>query len=98
MVKIGNVKAGGVPLVTLAVAGISKPFLEGVIAKTPVGDGTVISGAAKIAGAMVLRQFVGGNAIGNGIQIALAVDGIEDIFRGVMGGGIFGGSAQANAW
>ncbi|KQC13094.1 MAG: hypothetical protein APR63_09495 [Desulfuromonas sp. SDB] len=94
--KIGRVKAGGVPLVTLGVAGIAKPFLEGVIAKTPVGNSTVISGIAKIIGAMAVRQFVGGNTIGNGVQIALAVDGIEDCFIGFMGGGLLGGGGQDN--
>ena len=92
-------KAGGVPLGTLAVAGISKPFLEGLIASTPLGNGTVISGAGKLAGAMLVRQFVGRSSIGNGIQIALAVDGLEDIMQGFMRGSIFGGgAAQASNW
>jgi len=96
--KIGNVKAGGVPLATLAIAGISKPFLEGVIASTPIGNSNVISGAAKLGGAFAVRKLVGGNSIANGIQIALAVDGIEDIMRAVMGGGLFGAGASADAW
>lgn len=97
--KIGSVKAGGVPLVTLGVAGLAKPILEGVISRTPLGNGTVISGIGKIAGAGAVRYAFGSNQIMNGIQIALAIDGIEDIFYGVMGGGILGGgSSSANAW
>lgn len=97
--KIGRMKAGGVPLVTLAVAGISKPFLEGLIASTPLGNGTVISGAGKLAGAMIARQFIGGSQIGNGIQIALAVDAIEDIIQGFMRGSVFGGAgARQDYW
>lgn len=97
--KIGSVKAGGVPLVTLGVAGLAKPVLEGVIARTPLGNGTIVSGIGKLAGAGVVRYIAGNNQIVNGIQIALAMDGVEDIFYGVMGGGFFGGgSASANAW
>lgn len=94
---IGKIKAGGVPLVTLAVAGISKPILEGVIANTPLGNGTVISGAGKLVGAMAVRQFVGSGEIMNGVQIALAVDGIEDIMKGFLSGSLFGGN-PANVW
>ena len=97
--KIGSVKAGGVPLVTLGVAGIAKPILEGVISKTPLGNGTIISGIGKIAGAGVVRYVAGNNQFANGVQIALAMDGIEDIVYGVMGGGLFsGGASSANAW
>lgn len=96
--KIGTLKAGGVPLVTLAVAGISKPFMEGMIARTPIGNGTLISGGAKLIGALAVRKFAGSNTLANGIQIGLAVDGMEDIIQGVMGGGIFGGGTRADAW
>lgn len=96
--KVGSVKAGGVPLVTIAVAGLAKPFMERAIAMTPIGNGNIVSGVAKLVGAVAIRKMVGNSSIANGIQIGLAVDGMEDIIMGATGAFVGGGSAQANNW
>lgn len=81
---------------TLALAGVAKPVLENLM--TPViGNGTVMSGGIKLVGAVAVNKFVGGGTISNAAQIALAVDGMEDIVHGVLGGG-FLGMGNGGAW
>ncbi len=88
MATIVGRKTGGVDLTVLALAGITKPFIESAL--TPVvGDGTMISGAVKTIGSLAVNQFAGRGLVQDSVSIALAVDGIEDLMRGIfgMGGG-----------
>lgn len=79
-------KTGGVDITVLALAGISKPFIESAL--TPViGDGNLMSGAVKTIGGLAVNQFAGRGTVQDAVSIALAVDGIEDIMRGVFGMG-----------
>jgi len=98
--KIFGMKAGGIPMDELLMAGAAKPFMEGFLAPY-IGNGSLFSGAVKLAGAMAIGQFVGNNKIGKVAQLALGVDGAEDLVRGVLGmvggGGLVGGGNQ-NAW
>lgn len=102
--RIGKIKTGGIPLTTLALAGVLKPVLEAGLSMTPVGNGNVISGAVKLVGAVAVNKFIGGGTISNAVQIALAVDAVEDIIQGVTGGagitGMFGigGRRAADNW
>ena len=90
---IGQAKAGGVSIMTLAAAGIIKPFTE--TALTPViGDGNLISGAVKTIGGMAINQYAGRGVVQDSLSIALVVDGIEDLMHGVFGMG----SAPADAF
>ena len=90
---IGQTKAGGVSIMTLAAAGIVKPFTEAAL--TPViGDGNLISGAAKTIGGVAINQYAGRGVVQDALSIALVVDGIEDLMHGVLGMG----SAPADAF
>lgn len=85
--KFVSRKPGGVDIMTLAAAGLIKPVAEGMLAPF-VGNGTIVSGGVKILGAGLVRNVVGGGTLGNAVQIALALDGAEDIFRGLLGGAL----------
>lgn len=90
---IGQAKAGGVSIMTLAAAGVLKPFTEAAL--TPViGDGNLISGAVKTIGGMAINQYAGRGVVQDSLSIALVVDGIEDLMHGVFGMG----SAPADAF
>lgn len=83
---VGKAKAGGVSIMTLAAAGIIKPFSEAAL--TPViGDGNLISGAVKTIGGMAINQYAGRGVVQDSLSIALVVDGIEDLMHGVFGMG-----------
>lgn len=64
------------------IGGIAKKPLEDLIAKTPIGDGNLISAAVKIGGAYALSKVKTKNKIVNkglnGLCIASTVDGCED--------------------
>ena len=87
---------GGQNLASLALAGAIKPFTEGMIAQTPIGNGTVISGAVKMVGGVMAHKFLGSGLIQNAVVAALIVDGGEDLVRGVMGGAFGGNAGQDN--
>jgi hypothetical protein len=92
--KIG----GGVPVDELLGAGALKPILEGMM--TPyVGNGNVVSGAVKLGAALALPTIGGSGKIVRITQLALGVDGAEDLMRGLLGGAIpaIGGGARATS-
>jgi hypothetical protein len=93
--KIFGMKAGGIPLDELLMAGAAKPFLEGFLAPY-IGNGSLFSGGVKLAAAMAIGQFVGQNKIGKVAQMALGMDGAEDVVRGVLG--MVGGRTEQAAW
>jgi len=83
---IGQAKAGGVSIMTLAAAGIIKPFTEAAL--TPViGDANLVSGAVKTIGGMAINQYAGRGVVQDSLSIALVVAGIEDLMHGVFGMG-----------
>ena len=83
---VGKAKAGGVSVMTLAAAGVIKPFTEAAL--TPViGDGNIISGAVKTIGGLAVNQYAGRGVVQDSLSIALVVDGIEDLMHGVFGMG-----------
>ncbi len=83
-------------LASLALGGAIKPFTEGLIAQTPIGNGTIISGAVKMVGGVMLHKFIGSGLIQNALVAALIVDGGEDVVRGIMGG--VGAGGNSDAW
>ena len=98
MAKIfGRKIGGGVPIDELLGAGILKPIAEGML--TPfVGNGTIISGAVKLGTALVIPTVAGNGKIVRIAQLALGVDGAEDLMRGLLGGIVpgLGGEAQSD--
>ena len=82
---------GAQNLLSLGLAGAIKPFTEGLIAQTPIGNSTVVSGAVKMIGGVVAHKFMGSGLLQNALVAALIVDGGEDLVRGITGGNIFGG-------
>jgi len=69
--------AGGVDALTLVAGMAGKPIAETLFSKF-VGNGTMISGAAKIASAVMINKFIPGK-VGNVAAIAIGADGAEDI-------------------
>jgi len=82
---LGRKIGGGVPIDELLGAGILKPVLEGML--TPyVGNGNIMSGGLKLGTAIALPSVAGSGKIVRIAQLALGVDGAEDLMRGVLGG------------
>lgn len=99
MAKIlGKKIGGGVPIDELLAAGVLKPILEGML--TPyVGNGNIMSGGVKLGAALALPSIGGNSKIVRISQLALGVDGAEDLMRGVLGGFIpaIGGGGSATS-
>ena len=82
---LGRKIGGGVPIDELLGAGILKPVLEGML--TPyVGNGNIMSGGLKLGTAIALPSVAGNGKIVRIAQLALGVDGAEDLIRGALGG------------
>jgi len=86
MAKIIGRKVGGVPLETMLLAGVVKPFTEQALVPV-VGDGNFVSGAVKTIGGAAVSQFAGRGIAQDSVAIALVVDGVEDLMRGLFGMG-----------
>lgn len=89
MPKLFKRKTGKLTLGDAFGIALFKSFGERLL--TPfVGNGTFLSGAVKIGGAMALYGLIGGR-IGDLASTSLIVDGSEDIIRQLLGSGGFGG-------
>lgn len=86
MAKFIGRKVGGVPLETMLLAGVVKPFAEQALIPV-VGDGNFVSGAVKTIGGAAVSQFAGRGIAQDSVAIALVVDGVEDLMRGLFGMG-----------
>lgn len=95
MAQILGAKAGQLSIGdALAIAG-AKIVSERLLA-TIVGNGSLVSGATKLGGAMAVKKFISGK-FSDIIATAMTVDGAEDIVSSVFpkfSSGIFG-SAEA---
>jgi hypothetical protein len=93
LIKMSVRKAisGSVSYVDLVGAGLVKYFGEKAL--TPViGNGTLMSGAAKLAGGFAARKFLGKGMVGDSLSLGLAIDGVEDVLTHFIGGAGIGGS------
>lgn len=103
-----KVMTGNVDYVDLVGAGLVKYFGERAL--TPViGNGTLMSGAVKLAGGMAARKFLPKGTVGQSVSLGLSIDGVEDLLASVLGatmpkaGGIMstfglGGSQEDTNW
>jgi hypothetical protein len=93
---LGKKIGGGVPVDELLGAGVLKPVFEGALAPY-VGNGNVISGGVKLGAALALPSIAGSGKFVRITQLALGVDGAEDLMRGLLGGFIpaIGGGGSA---
>ena len=72
-------KISGVGLPDLFVAGLSKNVSERLLAQTPIGNNTFLSGVSKIALAMGVNYVAKGNSLAKSVGLGIGVDGVEDI-------------------
>lgn len=90
----GKAVAGAVSYFDLVGAGLVKYFGERAL--TPVlGNGTLMSGAAKLAGGIAARKFLGKGMLGDSLSLGLSIDGVEDILTNFLGKGV---SEGGEAW
>jgi hypothetical protein len=89
--------------ITMLGAGVVKYFEERALAATPVGNGTIVSGAIKGVIGYAIHHYAGSGQIQDMASMGLTIDAVEDVLTGILGGnvlgGLFGGgSSQANNW
>lgn len=77
--------SGNVDYYDLITAGTVKFFAEKALSPV-IGNGTIQSGAIKLAGGFMARKILGRSIIGDGVSLGLAIDGVEDILFNVIGG------------
>lgn len=75
-------------------AGVVKFVEERALAATPIGNGTIVSGAVKLGIGYAANRFVGGGLLGNSLSLGFTVDGVEDILTAVLNGGIAGSASR----
>lgn len=80
---ISNLKVSS-DLPELFLAGVAKYFIE-KLATPYVGNGTMVSGGAKLATGVVLDMFFGKNQISKIAKTALITDGVEDVTTQLLG-------------
>jgi len=89
---VGAKVSGSVNLADLVGAGIVKYFEERALSGV-IGNGTLMSGAIKLAIAYVARRFMGKGFLGDAVGLGFGVDGIEDILTNFLGGTVGGGQS-----
>lgn len=85
MAVLNKQVSGNVDYYDLITAGTVKFFAEKAL-QPVIGNGTIQSGAIKLASGFMARKFLGRGLIGDGLSLGLAIDGVEDILFNVMGG------------
>lgn len=91
-------KVGEVGLDELAIAGVTKYFEEKALSGI-IGNGTLISGAVKLAVGMFMPKE---NKYIKAVGLGFGIDGVEDILTALLGAtgtsSVFGGTANAVGW
>jgi hypothetical protein len=85
-----KVTSKGIGFSDLIIAGAIKYFEERLLAPY-IGNGTIMSGAAKIIAAKML-----GKSMPKSVKLALAIDGAEDIVVALLGNLNIGQSGASN--
>ena len=94
---IPKIKVGEFSLVDTFIITASKIVTERALSATPVGNGTVVSGAAKAALAFGIASLSKGSKYPKMIATGIAVDAAEDILRGVNPFNLFGAGQTQTA-
>lgn len=81
---VGKDIVKGVDAIDMVGGTLAKPLVE-KFASGIVGNGTVMSGVAKIATAFMVAKYAGDNRIGKSIAIGAGMDGAEDLVIGLTG-------------
>ena len=84
-------KIGETAIDELFVAGITKYFEEKLIARTPLGNGNLVSGIGKLVIGSVMPKS---NKYMKAIAMGFGIDGVEDIITSIFSGNI--GIGQTN--
>ena len=84
MIDVGKDIVRGVDAVDMVGGTLAKPLVE-KFGSGIVGNGTMMSGAAKIATAFVIAKYAGNNRIGKSLAIGAGMDGAEDMVIGLTG-------------
>jgi hypothetical protein len=84
MIDVGKDIVKGVDAIDMVGGTLAKPLVEKV-ASGVVGNGTIMSGVAKIATAFVVAKYGGNNRIGKSVAIGAGMDGAEDMVVGLTG-------------
>ena len=95
--KVLGEKVGKLGLDELVVAGLSKYAGEKLFAMTPVGNGTLVSGAVKIGTAIGTKWFAGDNKWVKASATGIGIDGIEDILNSVFSGNFLGQQSSSRS-
>lgn len=88
MTDILKAKGGKLTVIDALLIAGAKSVSERILSRF-IGNGTILSGAVKLGGAVALVSGVKGK-IGDILGTALMVDGAEDIITSFMGGAITG--------
>lgn len=96
MVNVGKDIVKSIDAVDMVLGTLAKPMVER-IATPVVGNGTVMSGALKIAAAFGVAKYGGNNRIGKAAAIGAAMDGSEDLVLGLGSKVGLSGAAQTSA-
>lgn len=92
--KFVNAKAGKISVMDAFAISAAKMVTEKTLAPL-VGNGTLMSGGLKIAGALALDSFVGNNKLGQYASAGMIIDGSEDIVMNLLGSTLGVSSAPA---
>jgi hypothetical protein len=84
MLDVGKDIVKGVDAIDMVGGTLAKPLVE-KFASGIVGNGTVMSGAAKIGTAFLIAKYGGNNRVAKSIAIGAGMDGAEDLVIGLTG-------------
>jgi hypothetical protein len=88
---------GGLSYLDLVGMAAVKIVEEPILAKTPIGDATIVSGIAKLAIGYGAHKFLGGGLLGNSVAGGFTLDGVEDLSLVAMNM-LTGGGKKEAAW
>lgn len=84
MIDVGKDIVKGVDAIDMVGGTLAKPLVE-KLGSGIVGNGTIMSGSAKIATAFVIAKYGGNNRVAKSLAIGAGMDGAEDLVIGLTG-------------
>jgi hypothetical protein len=84
MLDVGKDIVKSVDAIDMVGGTLAKPLVE-KFGSGIVGNGTIMSGVAKIATAFVIAKYGGNNRVGKSLAIGAGMDGAEDMVVGLTG-------------